>query len=138
MKRKVIIYFLLSIFLFSVIGVPVAVHYCQMMNSVSFQSCSLCEKESSNCCKENDYGMSINSSWDGLCCNTKFVAEPSNEKYISSSFNIQNIDAKIYLFTLRPDHSLSEIVTKRSVISDISPPSNYSNYLYLTNSILLI
>jgi hypothetical protein len=138
MKLKVITYFLVLVFLFSTIGVPVTLHYCQMMHSVSFQSCGMCEKESSNCCQENDYGTSINSSGGGLCCSTKFVAEPSNEKYISSSIDIQNIDVKIYMFTMPADHSLSEIVNKRSVISDISPPSNYSNYLYLTNSILLI
>jgi len=138
MKRKVITYFLLSVFLFSTIGIPVTIHYCQMMNFVSFQSCGMCEKESSDCFKDDYDRTIINSVENGFCCDTKLIAEPSNEKYISSSFDIQNIDVKIFVFTLPLDHSFSVNVTKRSVISDTSPPTSYSNTLYLNNSILLI
>lgn len=138
MKRKVITYFLLSVFLFSTIGIPVTLHYCQMMNSVSFQSCGMCQKESSDCCKDDNYGTILNSVENGFCCDTKFIAEPSSEKYISSSFEIQNTDVKTFVFTIPSDHSLLAIVTKRSVISDTSPPTSYSNTLYLDNSILLI
>ncbi|MDP2363327.1 MAG: hypothetical protein Q8M94_06110 [Ignavibacteria bacterium] len=138
MKRKIITYMLLSVFLFSTIGVPVTLHYCQMMNSVSFQSCGMCEKESSTCCKDDDYGTSINSYGNGFCCDTKLVAEKSNEKYISSSSIIINIDIKPFVFTIPANHSLAHIVNKISVISDTSPPAAYSNILYLNNSILLI
>ena len=138
MKRKIITYLLLSVFLFSTIGVPVTMHYCQMMNSISFESCGMCEKELSACCKDDDYGTSINSIENDFCCNTKLVAEKSNEKYISSSSVIQNIDIKSFVFTIPAIHSLSDIVNKISVISDTSPPSAYSNTLYLNNSILLI
>ncbi len=138
MKRKVITYFLLSVFLFSTIGVPITLHYCRMMNSVSFKSCGMCEKESSDCCKDDDFGTTINSIENGFCCDTKFIAEASSEKYISSSFEIQNIDVKTFVFTIPSDHSFSVNVTNRSVISDISPPTAYSNNLYLNNSILLI
>jgi len=138
MKRKVITYFFLSVFLFSTIGIPVTIHYCQMMNSVSLQSCGVCEKESSLCCKDDDDGTSIISYGNSFCCDTKFIAEPSSEKYISSSFEIKNIDVKIFIFTISSDHSLSAIIAKGSVISDISPPTVYSNTLYLDNSILLI
>ena len=138
MKRKVITYFLISVFLFSTIGVPITLHYCRMMESVSFQSCEVCEKQSSNCCKNDEYGTIVNSINNSDCCNTKLVAEPSSEKYISSSFDIQKIDVKIFVFTILSDHSLSVIVTKGSLISDTSPPTLYSNTLYLNNSILLI
>jgi hypothetical protein len=138
MKNKVITYFLLAVFLFSTIGVPVTIHYCQMMNSVSFHSCGMCEKESSDCCNNNDFGSTINSVENDFCCNTKFIAEPSSEKYISSSFDFQNIDVKTFIFAIPSDHSLSVIVAKRSVISDTSPPPLYSNTLYLNNSTLLI
>lgn len=138
MKCKVITYFLLSIFLFSTIGVPITVHYCRMMNSVSFQSCGMCQKESSDCCKDDYHGTILNSIENGFCCNTKFIAEPLSEKYISSSFEIQNTDVKTFVFTILSDHSLSVIVNKRSFISDTSPPPAYSNTLYLDNSILII
>lgn len=138
MKRKVITYFLLSVFLFSTIGIPVTLHYCQMMNSVSFQSCGMCQKESSDCCKDDNYGTTINAVENGFCCDTKFIAESSSEKYISPSFDIQKIEVNIFVFTIPLDHSLPAIVTGCNVISDTSPPTAYSNTLYLNNSILLI
>ena len=129
MKRKVITYFLLSVFLFSTIGIPVTIHYCQMMNSVSFQSCGMCQKESSDCCKDDDYGTTINSIENGFCCNTKFIAEPSSEKYISSSFEIQNTDVKTFIVTIPSDHSLPVIVAECNVISDYFSTDHIFKYV---------
>ncbi len=138
MKRKVITYFLLSIFIFSTVGVPVTIHYCQMMNTISFQSCGMCEKDSRDCCKDDNYRTNIDSGENGLCCNTKYAVQHLTEKYISSLNEIQKIDFKNYVFTIPAENLLSEVITQRSLASNNSPPGTYSNSLYLNNSILLI
>jgi len=137
MKQKITTYLLLSLFLFSIIGVPVSLHYCQMMDSVSFQSCGMCEKKITGCCKDDDAGVRINSIENDSCCNTKYVAEPSTEKFLSSLTEIQKFDIKIYINNIPAEKLLSD-VTKVSCASDNSPPDTYTNTLYLNNSILLI
>ena len=129
---------LLSVFLFSTIGVPVTLHYCQMMNSVSLQSCGMCEKESSDCCKDDNYGTTINSVENGFCCDTKFIAEPSSEKYISSSYEVQKIEYKILIFVLPLNEYLYDVVSNTTFTSDTSPPLTHSNAIYLNNSAFLI
>jgi hypothetical protein len=137
MKQKITTYLLLSLFLFSIIGVPVSLHYCQMMDSVSFQSCGMCEKKITGCCKDDDAGVRINSIENDSCCNTKYVAEPSTEKFLSSLTEIQKFDIKIYINNIPAEKLLSD-VAKVSCASDNSPPDTYTNTLYLNNSILLI
>jgi hypothetical protein len=137
MKEKVITYLLLTLFLFSTIGVPISLHYCQMMKSISLQSCGMCEKEITGCCKDDDSRIRINSIENDTCCNTKYVAEPSTEKFLSSLTEIQKFDIKIYINTIPAEKLLSD-VTKVSCALDNSPPDTYTNTLYLSNSILLI
>jgi len=138
MKQKITTYLLLSLFLFSIIGVPVSLHYCQMMKSISFQSCGMCEKKITGCCKDDDAGVRINSIENDSCCNTRYVAEPLTEKYISSLSEIQKFDIKIFINIIPAQNLLSDVVTKVNRVLDNSPPVTYSNTLYLTNSILLI
>jgi hypothetical protein len=94
MKNKILTYLLLSVFLFSTMGVPISLHYCKMMDSVSFQSCTMCKEETSNCCKDDNYGTIINSSEKDICCKTNFVAEPLTDKYISALSEIQKVEIK--------------------------------------------
>lgn len=138
MKQKIITYFLLFVFLFSTIGIPITIHYCQMMSSVSFQSCGMCEKETSDCCKDEDSGKTVVSNQNDSCCNTKIVSNPLTEKYISTFYEIQKVDVKALIYILPLGILLSENSTNTNFASDNSPPDTYSNSLYLNNSILLI
>lgn len=138
MKRKVITYFLLSVFLFSIIGVPIAIHYCQMMNSVSLQACEMCEKETSKCCEDEDTGTTVVSFQNDSCCNTKIIADPLNEIFISAFYKFQKVDVKTFEYILPSKTLFSENVTATNFVSDNSPPAIYSNSIYLDNSLLLI
>jgi hypothetical protein len=139
MKRKVVTYFLLSVFLFSTIGVPVTIHFCQMMSSVSFQNCQMCEKEETTmCCNDKQSGESLASSQNDDCCTTKIIADPLTEKFISAFSEIQKLNAKS-IVCLLPSEALIDInATNTNFPSDNSPPETFSNSLYLYNSILLI
>ncbi|MFZ1289767.1 MAG: hypothetical protein WAR79_06740 [Melioribacteraceae bacterium] len=138
MIRKIITYYLLSIFLLSTIGVPVTIHYCQMMNSVSFQVCEMCENSTADCCKNEDTNVSIFSQEKVNCCTAKFIVEPLSEKYISAFTEIQKLDEKSFVNILPLEILISQNITNTSFAADNSPPDTYSNSLYLNNSILLI
>lgn len=130
MKHKIITYFLLSVFLFSTIGIPISMHYCNMMHSVSLKSCGMCEQKALKCYDKDFEGHKISSIKGSACCDSKIIAEPLDEKYVSSSFDIQKIDLKVLAVALTSENLLSEIVTKKIITSDISPPNTNSNQIY--------
>lgn len=139
MKRKVTTYFLLSVFLFSTIGVPVTVHFCQMMSSVSFQNCGMCEKEeTTTCCNDKQFGETLASNQNDDCCSTKIIADPLTEKFISTFSEFQKLDIKSFVYQFSSEALLSINETNTNFPSDNSPPETFSNSLYLSNSILLI
>lgn len=119
-------------------GVPISLHYCRMMDSVSFQSCTMCEEETSDCCESDNSGTVLNSSEKDICCNTKFVAEPLTVEYISALSEIPKVEIKTIIYIIPTTLLLSEHLTKISYATDNSPPDNSSNSLYITNSIFLI
>lgn len=137
-KKRIFISIIIVLFLVSTTGLPITYHLCNAMKTVSLQSCGMCENKSSDCCKEEIYGNKVLSSGNDLCCNTKFVANPLTEKYISSSIDIQKLDFKIFISPIPSQDLLSANLTKCSFASDISPPETYSNTLYLNNSVFLI
>ena len=138
MKNKVITYFLISIFVFSTIGIPITLHHCNMMHSVSLNSCGMCERKPSNCCDKELERHKISSIKGSACCDSKIIAQASNEKYVLSSYEFHKIDSKILLDSSVSENLTEELISKRNIISDISPPYYHSTPLYLFNSILLI
>ena len=139
MKRKIITYFLLCIFLFSTIGIPVTIHFCQMMDTVSLQIYGRCEKEkTASCCNDNIFGLTKVSNQNDECCSTKIIADPLTEKFISAFSEIHKVDVKSFVYLFPSEVLLSVNVTHLNFASDNSPPDTYSNSLYLNNSILLI
>ena len=98
----------------------------------------MCEQKPADCCDKDFEGHKISSIKGSACCDSKIIAEHSNEKYISPSFDVQKIDLKILRIALTSENLLSGIEIKRVFISDISPPNTNSNQIYLFNSILLI
>lgn len=138
MKRKVITYFLLSVFVFSTIGIPVSLHYCQMMDLVSLQSCGMCDNKASKCCDDDKSISIVKSENDVSCCTNKIIAASSDEKYLTVSYEVQKTEAKSFVFIIPTKEYFTEELSNKTLSSDISPPANYSNSIYLNNSILLI
>ena len=138
MKRKIITYFLLSVFVLSTIGIPVSLHYCEMMNIVSLNACGMCDKKTSTCCDEEYQISNIKSSNDVSCCSDKVIATSSDEKYLSVSSEVQNTELKSFVFIIPLKQYLTKELSYKTFISDNSPPASYSNSIYLDNSLLLI
>lgn len=138
MKKRIFILSFIALFVVSTTGLPITYHLCKAMKSVSLQACGMCNNKSSDCCKAENYENKILVNENEFCCNTKFVANPLTEEYISISSDIQKIDLKIFVFTISSENLFSLNVTKNSYVLDNSPPRTYSNSLYLNNSVLLI
>ena len=116
MKQKIITYLLLSVFVFSTIGIPVSLHYCD----------------------DDNYNPIVKSENDVSCCTNKIIAPSSDEKYLTSTFEVQKTEAKSFVFIIPKQQYFTEELSNKTFSSDISPPPNYSNSIYLNNSILLI
>jgi hypothetical protein len=138
MKRKILTYLLLLIFLFSTIGIPISLHHCQMMDLVSLQSCGMCDNKATVCCDDDNTIPSVKSDNDVSCCTNKIIAASSDEKYLTVSYEVQKTETKSFVFIIPLKPYFTEELSNKTFSSDISPPANYSNSIYLNNSILLI
>lgn len=138
MKRKIITYFLLSVFVFSTIGIPVSLHYCEMMDLVSLQSCGMCDTKASTCCEEGSITSKIKSTDNDTCCSDKVIAASSDEKYLTVTYEVQKTEVKSFVFIIPLKQYLTKELSDKTFISDNSPPARYSNSIYLYNSLLLI
>jgi hypothetical protein len=138
MKSKIHTYLLLSVFIFSTIGIPVSLHYCKMMDLVSLQSCGMCDSKASTCCEDDNSNPIVKSENDINCCTNKIIAASSDEKYLTVTYEFQKTEAKSFIFIIPKQQYFTEDLSIKTFSSDISPPPNYSNSIYLNNSILLI
>lgn len=138
LKRKFQIFSLSFLLLISITGLPIAYHICFMMQSISLQSCGMCQNASTKCCKDEVDGKEILSSTKDNCCSVKFVANPIEEKYLTSSTEKQKLEIKNNYFATIVDNIAFKIEILKHFYIDKSPPKITSNTLYLSNSILLI
>lgn len=138
MKQKIITYFLLTVFLFSTIGITISLHYCEMTDSVSLQSCGMCDTKATSCCDEDSFTLNVKSANDVSCCSNKIIAASSDEKYLSVFYDFQKTDTKSFVFIIPVKLYFTEDLLNTFFVSDLSPPLNASNSLYLNNSTLLI
>lgn len=109
-----------------------------MAGSVSLQSCGMCDIKSSSCCGEDDFTLNVKSANDVSCCSNKIIASSSNEKYLSFFYDFQKTDIQSLLFIIPVKQYYTNQLPNNISLSDLSPPNNISNSLYLNNSILLI
>ena len=144
MKRKIITYTLLSVFLFSIIGVPTSFHYCEMMQQKSVSSCEICVDEMakvmSSCCKDeqNNYSETI-SSPNSNCCQNNFVYNKIDDEFLSNKSGINLfslLEIVIQQIVLTP--AVQQVELTPSFYSDSSPPFLINPKLNITNSVFLI
>jgi len=143
MKSKTITYVLLSVFLFSIIGVPVSLHYCEMMQQKSISSCDICKDEieivKSSCCdEETEYNQTI-SSVNPICCQDEFVYNKIEDEFLinKSDINILSLlENVIQQVVLTP--AAQQVELAHSFYSDSSPPFLINPEIHITNSALLI
>lgn len=144
MKRKIITYSLLSVFILSIIGVPVSLHYCEMMKQKSISSCDICVDEmvniKSSCCEDeqNNYSETI-SSLDSNCCQNEFIFNKIDDEFLinKSDINLFSLlENVIQTVVLTPP--VQKVELTYSFYSDSSPPFLINPEIHITNSALLI
>jgi len=135
-RNKIFSLIFLFIFLISNTGLPLSLHLCQMMKKVSMDSCDMCSTAEikKSCCTEVA-GQTISREMSS-CCQTKVVAEPLKDSFLSfkenilSSIEFSVIDELILSINPGQEFSFIEITG--------SPPYSHSPDLYLLNSSFLI
>jgi len=109
-----------------------------MTDSVSLQSCGMCDTKATTCCVEDSFTLNVKSANDVSCCSNKIIVASSNEKYLSVSYDFQKTDTKSLVFIIPVKQYFTEELSNTFFVSYLSPPLSTSNSLYLDNSILLI
>ena len=140
MKRKnyIIILFTL-IFTISTTGLPLALHYCDLMKSTSFDSCSVCiaDIETPSCCSYNAEGTNFSPEKKSDCCETVLIAQPIDDDYIVLKAELPNLQFDNQLSfsekTFENEFSNTSLVYSASH----SPPLPAEDILIL-NSVFLI
>lgn len=144
MKRKIITYTLLTVFLFSVIGVPISVHYCAMMKQKSISSCEICEVEKekviSSCCEleQNNYSKKINS-FKSNCCKEDLLYNKIDDEFLlnKTEFNFFTTLENV-LHIADSFQTVEQLYTPQNLYSDSSPPFLINPDIHITNSAILI
>lgn len=144
MKRKIITYTLLSLFLFSIIGVPISHHYCEMMQQKSISSCEICANEMSNvksfCCEDeqNNYRETI-STPSSNCCQNEFVFNKVDDEFLLNKTELNIITILENVLHIADSFQIVEpLYTQQTLYSDSSPPFLINPDIHISNSALLI
>jgi len=146
MKRRVLILSLIFLFTLSTTGMPLIMHYCNMMESLTLwnsielgDGCQMHSKkinETSCCDIENDFNSTIVNQYDD-CCQDFIVDSSVKDNFVSSKTELNISQETISIVSI--DNDLFEINSeKRTFKTDHSPPLITSNKIYLSISVLLI
>jgi hypothetical protein len=136
MKKNYFILTLALLFFASTTGLPLVLHYCQMMESVSLEVCEMHKQNKTCCCETGNNEIRFTKGFDP-CCSTKLLDKSVKDNFVVSKPDLlskaqltivllinQNIDFSFYL--------------SNTFYTDTSPPPLLNNHLYLNNSVFLI
>lgn len=146
MRRKITILSLILLFTLSTSGMPLILHYCGSMGSLTlWDSINLgeqCEMHSPkvnlNSCCESETGdlTKIVSNYDN-CCEDLIIDNSVKDNFLSSKTEVKSSITLTILFPVNYELSTNSISHNLS-IEDRSPPNLSSNKIYLSNSVFLI
>lgn len=135
--HKFLSFLFLLVFLISNTGLPLSLHLCRMMNSVSTESCDMCNNinDRNDYCSNNHSDITISGYSD--CCQTKIAAEPINEKFISAKDDLP--DNILLLAEINPSVETA-VLTESYIFCEVtgSPPQLKDLSIFLLNSSFLI
>jgi len=139
MKKKISILTLAFLFFASTTGLPLVLHYCKMMESVTFEVCEMHQGEviKTSCCEaDNKAEVYFTNGYDP-CCSTKLVDSSVKDNFVISKTDlVTKVQLPVITF-INLNLDLQDF-TSNNFSTDTSPPPLIDNHLYLTNSTLLI
>jgi hypothetical protein len=138
MKKRIFILTLILLFFTSTTGLPIVLHYCEMMESVSLEVCEMHKQVDikTSCCEKENDEVRLSNGYDS-CCSTKLVDSSVKDNFIISKPDlVSKTQLSIVLF-LNQNIDFS-FYSSYKFNTDTSPPLQPDNHIYLTNSVLLI
>jgi hypothetical protein len=138
MKKKISILTLTFLFFTSTTGLPLVLHYCEMMESVSLEICDKHKEKvvKTSCCEDvNNAEVYFTNGYDP-CCSSKLVDAKVKDNFVTVKTELSQKVLSSIILVLNRDNNYS-FSSFNKFYTDTSPPPLINN-LYLTNSILLI
>lgn len=134
MTKRIIILTFCMLFLVSTTGLPITIHFCRMLSSVSVnKKCSMCGMERKQ--ENSAQGTSIKKPMSS-CCHTETFNNNVKDNFLS--FNTEmNFHSFSVMMICPVECSFCSYISSTQ-FTNTSPPGLLSNNLYLFNSILLI
>jgi len=140
MKRKVISA-LAFLFFAATTGLPVTLHYCNMMEVASTEVCDMhnVEAEKPCCASElSDYPVKITSD-NSPCCQNELIYNKVDDDFLFSKSNVSLFSSsEILLQQIAIISDAGNFNMTDFFYSDSSPPFLIDPEIHITNSVLLI
>jgi len=139
-RKKYIIILFIAVFALSSTGLPLTVHYCEMMNSSSIEECEMCSVEVedvSSCCSIELPGVKLSDQKKGGCCETKIIGQPLQDDYVQSSVKSSDSNDEVQLIQTETINLFNYFKSFEVENTSHSPPLIAQN-LFIINSALLI
>jgi len=146
MKKKIYILSLIFLFTLSTTGMPLMMHYCGSMDSLSLWSSiqfgEYCEMHSPkveelSCCESTQDKSADNFEYPEGCCEDYIIDNSVKDTFLSSKIEL-NIYKEIISIISFSDN-LIEIASDKNIFNtDHSPPLITNNKIYLSISVFLI
>jgi hypothetical protein len=134
MTKRIIILSFCFLFLVSTTGLPITIHFCKMLNSVSInKKCGMCGMDHRH--GNTAQGTSITKPMS-QCCHTETFNNNVKDNFLSVSAGL-NVNTLSVIMICPAECSFCSYVSAIQ-FNDTSPPRLTNNNLYLFNSLLLI
>lgn len=146
MKKKINILSLIFLFTLSTTGMPLIMHYCGSMDSISLwnsiQFGEYCEMHSQrveepSCCESTQDKSADNIEYPEECCEDYVIDNSVKDTFFSSKLELNIYKEIISIIAL--SNNLIETKSENNIcITDHSPPLIANNKIYLSISVFLI
>lgn len=138
MKRKILILTFTIIFSLSTTALPIAIHYCSMLEKASFEKCEMhnISNENSCCMEDNDFELFYAKQIDE-CCSDYIVDESIKDEFVSSKVDL-NEKIQISIIIVLNNELTTSFKPELFIRLNSSPPPLFSSHIFLLNSVLLI
>lgn len=144
MIRRIYIFSIVALFSVSIIGVPLSLHFCSMMNKISSEECSMCakvvEEKPMSCCSTStsDYRYKLTSS-SSQCCEDEFIFNKVEDEFIFNKIDINYYEKVIEFVKINFTPGFQqEFYSIKGYYCDSSPPFLINPEIHVTNHSLLI
>lgn len=141
MLKKTYILSFIIIFFAANTGIPIALHYCEMMNSTSLQDCSACEVKvevPASCCdKQENSNLPSISKLDLQCCSVVLKDAALTDFYLTlqKKDEILNLNTSLISTVIKIS---TEETSKQLNKNLIKPHIPKEEKIYIFNSVFLI